>query len=549
MRYFGDEVPTSRTVEPACESNQGTQVRFGVLVFRKWRMLHRDEQGTISILSVVVMLLFTMLLGMILNVGEQVDDKIRMQNAADAVTMSSGIVVVRSMNTIAFTNHLLSEVFALTAYFREGRDRHAESFVPEILDAWSEMGEQLTQAKFYLFRDLAAEIPTKIEMERQLVRDFGDLTAKKSRFLLPALEVILGDRENAIVTGGGLTLTVVVDGVTVESDSIHPEGDDLLQLQASARSHLIPQFQRQVVRSTPLVANTVAHEIMNRHFPANQSGRIPKCVLYTTAEGPWLNRNQNDPNERIMPVLDPTHEGPDLRFMEGRDIGSYQAAATKRRRELAQQYLNDWNSDHHFDLGPFERDALQDGGRVYAKFSQFLNLWRGITCAKLNQLLEVDYPTTNLPHMLRQPLEGETQQEFLDREYLFSGIVYRSQRPQTMPGMYRVPNQGDAIAFSRVVMFVPRPRYGSRGPCPQWECPTYDWYGQMRCTMPCYDSTLGWSTEWNTFNQNWTARMVPTSPENSLLMLGANPQQLAPGVKPPPIGSMSVQDFKAINTH
>ena len=91
---------------------------------------HRDEDGTISILSVFAVLGLTMLLGMVMNVGRQVDGKIRMQNAADAAAYSGGVTLARGMNTLAFTNHLLCDVFANTALLREARDRNSESYVP-----------------------------------------------------------------------------------------------------------------------------------------------------------------------------------------------------------------------------------------------------------------------------------------------------------------------------------------------------------------------------------------------------------------------------------
>ena len=61
--------------------------------------LHRDQRGTISIVSVFTALLLIMLLGMVMNVGRQVDGKIRMQNAADAATYTGGVVLARAMNT------------------------------------------------------------------------------------------------------------------------------------------------------------------------------------------------------------------------------------------------------------------------------------------------------------------------------------------------------------------------------------------------------------------------------------------------------------------
>lgn len=493
----------------------------------KLRALHRDQQGTISILSVIVILLLTMLLGLVLNVGEQVDDKIRMQNAADAATYSGGVVVARGMNTIAFTNHLLSEVFALTAYFREGRDRYAESVVPHILGAWMFVPSQAALSKFERIQKLQEVLVPKIEMERELVTAFGEMTAVKSRFMLPALETILGQSEQANQGDGNAQA---------------PNNQN-----EAAQTHLIPVFQRQVVQSTAISAHLLVQEVMKRHLVSTKANAgTPVCLLSTNLGTPGQSRDESDPYERIVPALDPTFEGPDFNRLRAWEAGVYQSAATQRRRDLATRYLSDWNSDRNFDLGPFERENLSEGGRVSAKMSQFINLWRGMTCAKLNHLLDVEFPLTNLPNMLRTAAPGTTQQQYLLHDFTFSAIVYRRQRKQTMPGMYRVPNNGDAIAFARVALFVPRPRYQWHSPCDVWSCPGYDWWGTLRCGTPCFDS---WPTEWTLFNQNWAARLIPTSPEASLEMLNMNPQGIAPGVKPQKLGSMTVDDLKAVNTH
>ncbi|MDB5386393.1 MAG: hypothetical protein JWM11_2039 [Planctomycetaceae bacterium] len=517
--------PTTAVVRGSVMLHGAVRVRAA---FLKLRMLHRDQQGTISILSVIVILLLTMLLGMILNVGEQIDDKIRLQNAADAATYSGGVVIARGMNTIAFTNHLLSETFALTAYFREGRDRYAESLVPQILDAWEAVGPQMSQSQFAPIRNIQPAMAPKIQMERQVVKTFGEMTAVKSKFLLPALEAILGQPEQGNQAAGN-------------------GGGGQNNQQSAAQSHLIPRFQRQVVQATAAAANTLTQEIMKRHLVTLKAkSGTPVCILYTSETVPVQFRTQTDPYERIVPALDPSFEGPDFMQLRAWEAGTYQSAASKRRRDLATRYLSDWNNDVNFDLGPFERESLGEGGRVSAKMSQFINLWKGFTCAKLNQLLDVEFPQTNLPHMLRTATPGTSQQEYLDHDFMFSGIVYRKQRQQTMPGMYRVPNSGDATAFARVALFVPRPRYESSSPCPTWSCPSYDWWGKLNCGIPCFDS---WPTEWSLFNQNWAARIVPASAESSLSMLNENPQDIAPGVKPPNVGAMTIQDFKAVNTH
>ena len=93
---------------------------------------HGDERGAISIVSVFALLLLTMLLGMVMNSARQVDHKIRLQNAADATSWTGGLVMARNMNTLAFTNHLLSDVFALTAFLREAQENHAAETAPEL---------------------------------------------------------------------------------------------------------------------------------------------------------------------------------------------------------------------------------------------------------------------------------------------------------------------------------------------------------------------------------------------------------------------------------
>ena len=45
-------------------------------------VLPRDERGTISILSVITIFVLAVVLGMVVNAGRQVDEKVRMQNAA-----------------------------------------------------------------------------------------------------------------------------------------------------------------------------------------------------------------------------------------------------------------------------------------------------------------------------------------------------------------------------------------------------------------------------------------------------------------------------------
>ena len=156
---------------------------------------HRDERGTISILTVFVLLMFTMLLMMLFNVARQFDDKVRMQNAADSATYSGGAVLARGMNAIAFTNHLEADVFAITAFFREARDRNAEGYVPEVLAAWVESGQRFGGSPFPKFQGLDQSIIAKAPLEQAFVTAWGNMAYEASQSLLPVFEHILGTPE------------------------------------------------------------------------------------------------------------------------------------------------------------------------------------------------------------------------------------------------------------------------------------------------------------------------------------------------------------------
>ena len=71
------------------------------------------EEGMISVVTVVVVLGFAVLIGLIGNVGRVVAEKIELQNAADAAANASALWMARGMNAITATNHLMGEATAL----------------------------------------------------------------------------------------------------------------------------------------------------------------------------------------------------------------------------------------------------------------------------------------------------------------------------------------------------------------------------------------------------------------------------------------------------
>lgn len=148
--------------------------------------MHNDQRGSLSIASVFALMMLVMLLGLVVNVGRQVDRKVKAQNAADASAYSAGIILARNMNALAFTNHLLCDVFALTTVLREVQ----------------ETDPPVSASRQIWLRSLA-------------------------RSLLPTLEIILAEEQIArsqreLISTTPLLATTAADGIAREHGTVWP---------------------------------------------------------------------------------------------------------------------------------------------------------------------------------------------------------------------------------------------------------------------------------------------------------------------------------------
>ncbi len=520
--------------------------------------LHRDQRGSISIVTVFALLMFTMLLIMVVNVGTHVDDKLKMQNAADASAYSGGVIIARGMNGIAFSNHLLSDVFAMTAFLRESRDRNAESLVPPVLDAWRVVGQTLQRSPFERFRELGMAVTDKVPKEQEAVDAFGELSAGAARLTLPVFEHILRER-------------------------------------------LIGRFQRDLMLATPDLAQAITSEVARRHGLLGRS-QSPSALqqrdqtergqqlglLWRTTVMPVSIGDEQSPQTRTLPVIDPDPFESDyarVAFAE-----EYLQDAIEQRRNLARTYLSEWNADR---LRIF---------RDRAKMSVYFNLWRIATCAHLEELLTVEYPLTNLPMVMRRTEDGRVMErlirgaevvdpqttlsrtndmqhpvvmdrlrstmnlnDFLERNFQFVSVVYRKHLPETGPGLFRNPlsQQSDAQTFAQVAVFVPRPRKvlwypGYPPPTPYGGTlgvtfslpapPAGPGIGEIDPLLERWVNE-GWPTHWDLLNQNWMVQLIPATARNMPQILATNPGAEYAGLRQPDLRGVDNRHLKRLSHH
>jgi hypothetical protein len=75
-------------------------------------LFHDNEEGTFTFVNVVAVMLCALLIGLIINVGQITQQKIDMQNTADAAAYSAAVWQARGMNAITATNHVIGEMMA-----------------------------------------------------------------------------------------------------------------------------------------------------------------------------------------------------------------------------------------------------------------------------------------------------------------------------------------------------------------------------------------------------------------------------------------------------
>ncbi len=468
--------------------------------------LHRDQDGVISILSVFAVLLLVMLLGMVMNVGRQVDGKIRLQNAADAAAYSGGVVMARGLNTLTFTNHLLCDVFATTAFLREARDRNSESYVPSILAAWEREAPVFSGSGFEKFENLGPAIDQKIPLEQELVRSYSEWVAAVSDAVLPLMEDILA-------------------------------------------AELIPQYQRAVVAAFPDIAQAAALEVAIRNGqPDFGRGKLLGALWRSSGQLVGGDYEMADPS---LPVVDP-----ELGIMPNQS--EYLSTARRQRESLANRYLGHWNSQA---MAFFDR-----GG----KMSQFSALWRSFTCGYLRQLLDEEYPNQNLPFVIRteadEVIDGNAH---LDQYFTFLGVAYWKKIPEFAPKVFYNPIDGDATAFAQVRVFIPRRRLvwlhingGGGSTMPIGGVP-----GEFP-TLPNEatpepgqggGSTGQWvvgrervSDSWTLLNQRWTCQLVPaTMPALAAILQTVPPMSefAEEEIVLPSLGNVSSEEIGRISPH
>ena len=289
----------------------------------------------------------------------------------------------------------------------------------------------------------------------------------------------------------------------------------------------VSQFRSDLIQLTPRLAGRTMREIVRRHgipqaaLQAEEGAGVAGSGVSAYSATLWGWKDTNDQFPELP--IDDLELQPSARIVD----------AITRRNEIARRNLASW---------------IRELGAALA--ARQLPMPPGLASRaneRLDQLLDVEYPQANIPAVLKAEAESSL------RLFRFVGVVHGRQISEMAPRMYRNPLQStsDAVAFAEARVFVPRSRrQWSTGRSVRDDGTIVESLGWItRITRPNgtvserdnYDS---WPQQWDTFNQNWTAQLVPATAQEMARLLNSTTNARLPG-----LGGLTPEQFHRLNTH
>ncbi len=541
---------------------------------------HQDQRGAMSFVTLFTVLMLSFLLGMLLNVCKISDEKIRMQDATDAATYSSGVVMARGMNSLAFTNHLLCDVFALTAFLQTGSTcgtpEGPDTLALRITTAYLETGSSWPREKFGL-NYLLPDLPRQNWGFTKEHLGVGDNNPQDG--FLPE-SILFGARQNREMVQ------------TFSSWAKNFSNEVLPSLQNILDRELIPTYQRMLTEQINSMVQETAQNIALRNLNGERNDTVAAIWRSDSLKSDgeqvdaWKFGDTPPDSDRIvpigLPVVDPLGEirqsGHSSSFPV--DMSKfYENTARAQRKRLSEGYLAQWNQEKLLAF-----DHL-DG------MSQFTTIWRGTSKAKLKRLLEDQYPNSNLPHVIWTPeriaaepgpaankedLRHKLCFNYSPRErnreihdcYTFVGVVKKTQFAPFLPRLMNAPMFKNPLAgeqrmtFAQGLLYLPVPRLVYETfpvPCcdisitqPSMSVSNSDGTG-ISITPGSVSSQIrhsgqsisdfrrqAHSIQWNLLNQNWQFKLCPARHDGLKSILAKNE---------PAFDKLEPVDIRRLNTH
>ena len=132
--------------------------------------LFRSEDGSVSFISLVIVLGMAVLIGFVGNMASETIERQKLQNAADATAYSQAVWLARGMNTVCTLNHIMGELTSIVVIIEALGGPEAEG---DDFHSWQLQDEKEVNEEIITFSASAPNLYDVSDWER--VFDFVDL--------------------------------------------------------------------------------------------------------------------------------------------------------------------------------------------------------------------------------------------------------------------------------------------------------------------------------------------------------------------------------------
>jgi len=471
--------------------------------------LHESEEGFVSVVNVVSILLCTILMGLVVNAGNIVRHKIETQNAADATAYTDALWHARGMNTVTMTNHVIGEITAFVVMHEaiggDKLDDENQEEQTKVEDAALDAAYNVAQG--------ASPVIQPIQKIKDMVRQEDGIYAERT--LLDSkkqLKTILAVAYGVKAVSGGLEKTPYTYAIGLALD-----GASTLTEVKVGQEYLV------------LIGLHKVATILKPVSKALQKVVLPAMKIYTTAVyvgTPAIGQlaameiaEQNDTSGLVFHswLTLPLEEDP-----VGKDLNSNSPENTVKKTQLVRATYP-WVTFHRKPILDFMLYALTFSG-AQGHYKKHSNECTIEVCRRLQADGNMELYVMERKQASDKGFEEWTNDsKKADNLFTMVGFVHAESPPAISPAVYAQAQEEGMVAYAQAMFYNANPQepssFGSQQAAVGWD--TLNWEGR-----PVEYKTSERSTGFPKIKVNWQAKLVPVTNNRMLL---AQPLSLAHG--------------------
>lgn len=466
--------------------------------------LHDSEEGMISLVNVIAILLCTILMGLVVNTGSVVRQKIEVQNAADATAYTDALWHARGMNAVTMTNHVIGELTAFVVLWEAigGEDvndtdqTNATKTEDEVLDVVKE-GAELAAIPIFAYDTVRQDEDNGVNAERTLLESKKQL--KQILIVVYGVKTVAAGLEKSVwpVT---VAIGYILDGAAAIVEAKILQEYILLNVIHGIATGLKPIMQ-QVVQGAILPA---AKFYTDGVVLATGTAAIAAAQEVAT---------RNDTHGVIFPSVPATNLGLPLPLEidpNAKKLNSNSDENAVGKTQLTRATYP-WVTFHREPILVFMRNWLTLSG-ASGFYLKHTNECTHVVCRRLQTDGDIKLYMMKRDNEPDRGTESWTNDsEEADDIFTVVGFAHRDKPLIVSPVIYSQEQEDGIVAFAQAMFYNANPQNPNASPGLQaavgWD--TLNWEG----TPVEFSSNPSqtWGTPFPKIKLNWQAKLVPVT--------------------------------------